>query len=867
MKLHGKRLAAFLVGLALMALGSLAVSGYGQWPRAVGEIEFFPYPTSGFGLTSDDVPARQGDRTLRLESRDTLVATFKSVLPSDDRVIIDVTAGKFRDMPGAFVGLHFGYLSASDADGDVVFDWSPPTVEKVGDGQAVLIVKGTSRPISGRLEVQASWAWCMDSRCRTKVEGKTTGPVVAISPPSEVTKQTATGFEVRSSSVDFSTVIDDNSAPSLTKQLGPSPAFWSNLASLWRQALLFVPWLIGFAWLRSRLRVFGATQDFPATVVSTHRAVLLAAVVTSAVLMLNWFQSTISPTVDRLRSDTGRSGAGTEWIPFNYPATVAAIVAVLALWVWRATPPGNPSPAKWSSLFKILVLLFGLAAVALLGYTALDHWEFVPPDDSRFLTSTESLVASSLGVILAAVGALAASFALGKGSGWARDGLCAASVIVTLGLASTVYSVNASMLSGILTLVILVMFVSALIWTILGTVLPGTWRQGAPRWWISVGVFLFALAFAVPPTVSVYSMFPVSPYDALDVSFAVEPFIRVGLIAGALVLLGWIARSGKEVRVWRPLAVGTIALLLLRPESVVAGVPVSFGVGLALTLSVLVRPRGSIVISSLQSEKDGVRRLLDELRAIRLKRELGLALRKRIRSGDLSSGDRDKIVETVTSALDAPASPPDGQRRHELLGQAGMPQAMQRALLATAVSGVAGVVFSLPLLAGTISGLDVRNSNTFEAILTSILSVRFPFYGFVFGYFLPYFRGHSGLAKAVRFFIVLGASESLAILLPYNPADDLRGAVTVLLVQLAALCAVLGVGADLMAIHTANEGVDSLADLYNMSRLALWSSGILASAATALVTAMLGAALAAAAESVLPPAPPPIIRPINGASQ
>ncbi|MDR6559826.1 hypothetical protein J2809_004209 [Arthrobacter pascens] len=50
--------------------------------------------------------------------------------------------------------------------------------------------------------------------------------------------------------------------------------------------------------------------------------------------------------------------------------------------------------------------------------------------------------------------------------------------------------------------------------------------------------------------------------------------------------------------------------------------------------------------------------------------------------------------------------------------------------------------------------------------------------------------------------------------------------------------------------------MEHLADLYNMSRLALWSSGVAASAATALVTGLLGAALTTTAEHLLPPAPP-----------
>lgn len=186
---------------------------------------------------------------------------------------------------------------------------------------------------------------------------------------------------------------------------------------------------------------------------------------------------------------------------------------------------------------------------------------------------------------------------------------------------------------------------------------------------------------------------------------------------------------------------------------------------------------------------------------------------------------------------------------------------MQRALMAAAVSTAIGALFSIPLLAQSLSDLDLRGSDASETFLTSILTFRFPFYGFVFGYFLPLFKGSSGLAKATRYFVVLGTSEAIAVLVPYNPSGDLRGALAVLLVQLAMMCGILGVGADLMAIRKANEGVERLADLYNMSRLALWSTGVAASAATALVTALLGAALAAATQSLLPPPPPPVVQP------
>lgn len=48
----------------------------------------------------------------------------------------------------------------------------------------------------------------------------------------------------------------------------------------------------------------------------------------------------------------------------------------------------------------------------------------------------------------------------------AIDGLCAASLILILALSSTVYSRNSAVISGILTLIVLVAFVNTLIWVI-----------------------------------------------------------------------------------------------------------------------------------------------------------------------------------------------------------------------------------------------------------------------------------------------------------------------------------------------------------------------------------------------------------------
>lgn len=105
-------------------------------------------------------------------------------------------------------------------------------------------------------------------------------------------------------------------------------------------------------------------------------------------------------------------------------------------------------------------------------------------------------------------------------------------------------------------------------------------------------------------------------------SFAAVPFLRLGLIAAAIGLLSIVAFHGQAEPFWRPVSIGAVALLALRPESNVVGIPLSFLVGLLLTATFLVRPTGDISYPSRRSAYNDVRRLVDELRAVRMGRDL-----------------------------------------------------------------------------------------------------------------------------------------------------------------------------------------------------------------------------------------------------
>lgn len=853
MKVPVKRVMAFIFSVIILSLSSLILSGYGSWPQSVAGLRLFPFPESS-AFDSDILRVSQGERSVSIQTGESLTLSFQLSTFSDDAVVSDVTAGRFRDFPEAFIGHYFGGLSAWDRGGGdfVRFRWTAPIVERTEGGRVVISARGESRTTNGRLELRAEWATCTNSPCQIDIEVAGSKRLVAVDPPYGISKQSDTTLELQSQS-SLSLTFDDGAPPELTKLVDLPPGIWLTLEGLWRPVLLFAPWIFAYWWFRSRAAEVGFSAARIQGAVGALRPLLLGAVVTSAVQAINWLQSSVQGSLSNLRSSLDPQALGSEWFPVGNPQTVAAVVGLLALWSWRARSESTPSP--WIGAGKALILLVGGAAVGLAGLFVMERMTSGEPRSAVWF------VAPSVGVVLAAIGAVIVSHALSSRSGWVKDGLCAAALVASIAFALGSFSVNASVLSGVLTLLVLVGFVSALICTIINTLNTQRVQRRRVRNWIRAAVVVFAAAFVIPSAVSFYALFPVSPYDAIRVAFAVEPFLRLGLIVAAIMLLRAVAFHGQAERFWRPVSIGAVALLALRPEGNVVGIPLSFLVGLLLTATFLVRPTGYISYPSRRSDHNDVRRLLDELRAIRMGRELRLALRKRVQSGDLQIEESDKIALTVSNVLDAPTSPPTPHQRHAALGWAGTREPMQRALMAAAVSTAIGALFSIPLLAQSLSDFDLRGSNASETFLTSILTFRFPFYGFVFGYFLPLFNGNSGLAKATRYFVVLGTAEAIAVLVPYNPEGDLRGALTVLLVQLAMMCGILGVGADLMAIRKANEGVERLADLYNMSRLALWSTGVAASAVTALITALLGAALTTATQSLLPPPPPPIVEP------
>ncbi|MDR6559827.1 hypothetical protein J2809_004210 [Arthrobacter pascens] len=514
-----------------------------------------------------------------MTANDSLVVAFELTTSDREAVVTEVTAGKFREVPVAFVVYYLGRVTVTDGrGGSVGLNWSAPTVRRAGS-QVTMAIEGRSSATDGPVQIRTVWMGCPDKDCATRVVASTSKKITAIDPPRGATEQTASSLELQSQSPGVTLTFEDGTAPEPFISWNLPAAVWSTLESLWRQTMLFGPWLIAALWYRSRTPA-AITLTPSSGIAEAFRHLLIAAIVIAGVMSVNLLQFAVPPLLEWFRS------IRLDWIPNGNPVSVPAIVALLALWTWRWQREPQAGSRTWSITWKFGILLLGLAAIVLAAY-----WLFVGagPGYAPGLPNSGWVVA---GAAFAVTGAIQVSLAMRRAREGTIDGLCAASLILILALSSTLYSRNSAVISGILTLIVLVAFVNTLIWVILTA--AGAQIEGRPRRWLQAGILLFSLTFAVAARIPSYTQFPVSPYDALTVSFNTEPFLRIGLILALVAVLRHLAQRSHPDAVWRMIAVASVALLLLRPEKMLVGIPISFLVAIVLTLHVLVEPQNEV---------------------------------------------------------------------------------------------------------------------------------------------------------------------------------------------------------------------------------------------------------------------------------
>lgn len=585
------------------------------------------------------------------------------------------------------------------------------------------------------------------------------------------------------------------------------------LTGLWRYAWQMLPWLLLFGYvLRLRARPAGGdlvALDRPQGALAR----LLWAALVSAVLVA-------LVGIDR---------------EYGSSSVLAAGPVVVGLWAWHAH--------RWvwqrASLVRTVTLVvLGAAGVVLL------------------LVAGRGLGEVGPGITLAVAGGVLAAVALEPRVASVPAGLAAASTLVALSLTQRSTAALDSWLSGSIALFLSMAFLVMLVWVAAIGTSSAMMDKARQTHWIRLLTVVAALALLWPDEPAPLASAPIRLQSYVtDFAAATPALVWFGLILVVVGLLWGVAERpppGPEIRALAIL----VSLALLLRSNVVVGLPWSFIVGALLIVGVLyVRPE-QVVQHRLWPPGDGrevarIQHLVQASANAQFARSLRAAARSRATSPDASLEEAEAYRQAYRDRVE-PTPPPSDDERDRALGWGAVPDPRKRAQRSMVAALLVGIPLSVPYLtavAAQLSSDNLTSVTTWGEIVTAFIFVlRFPLYGFVFGYFFPLIRGSTGLGKSLHLLAVLVVSEGITLLVPFGSTDAFLEAFSLRALGLVLLCLVLGIGADAWALRRAGAGLADLPDLYQVRRATLSISTVAVAALTTAATTLATLGVTSAAE-------------------
>lgn len=873
------RVAMAAVGLLFVSASSVVLSG---WLSLANALRDQPEPPIQEPWQRGDAYyAAEGDRTRSLilqEVNGVLSAEWRLVSRAEDPVVKAVAAGEASNAPQFFVSEVATILFDPAGTSSSMTDWSitPPTVQVEGV-KSTLQARARGTLLGSRAQILLGGS-C--SRCVVNVEVRSDKYLVSglaptqwpgaeskdLPPPAElsVTSREANTakFVIGTDPVVLTLTDATSGSPPTGYQTfdwGLKPWQWSDLQYVWRTLCFTAPWLMLLV--------------VPLPLLRGSRDKRNVGLMLSGLLLALYVTVAAGSVEDLLRRAANWITELTGERFFGYGGTVfAALLGVV--WAGATLSAVVQSPRMRTAVRGYLAVVALAASAVVAGAFAVGG-----PGSVRFAEESTNgyagpaMLASFLGCLLLVRALSVGSVGAGTQLLIAFAGAAAVGAMVTL--SSTGVTVTAWAV-GIAALVFDAVFVATLLTVPLTHVvrdyLNSTDRK---RWvhrlpWIWFLLFALCIWITFPQERSIYSLAPLSPSDVYRVAYATVGAAKVALFAGLLALLWNLSKGDQE---WkrpngRVLAVIIGSAMLLRPEVLFGNfLPVSFIVGLLLLNSVLV-PRdvpltgpgtvsedGSIAMAKPGKEPaDDVPRIARAGNRHRLLRELEQTLAKKAASGEMSLEDVDKEVaqfrEYARTSAEAGVADADPKLRLRAFGS-GHAGPWHRALIGAGVAAVAGLPGFLQALA-SLSQLENLEGAVpvLSASTTIILILRYPLYGLFFGYFLPWFRGDTAVVKSMYFFVVLGVSESIVLLLPYRQDQDVMGAFLSWVAQIFLICFALGVAFDYLVLRNAGLRIGALLDVHHTSRLVAFSSAVVASVATAAAAVLASSAIDIVAEKI-----------------
>lgn len=824
------RALVLVLGALVLLAGGLSLSAGAR--ERLGSVGLFPDDGAIHGISPSlngpkrtaDVKVDIGEQVvvtlnLHVQRRDRILGDGSLMLLGDEPYDLAIATGRFvlKDQSGRLIALLPAPVTVTGTDsGERELSQEYVSAKlHVADGPFTLtFISAASTPSQMHVEVTKSWN------------------ITAAFPGTLVASQAARALDIELSGsereLETFNVEITGSGTRIGTQTPPSIANnWIDTSGSGELFWLSTLWVVLVLWIASDRRKARLSNEQVPQIWSRFGSLVGALALFSLAQVLLWAQGLID------RSAGSEPPSDIE-VSFFWPLLAApvssAIVPLVIAWTWSLLfdrRDETQSRRRWP------VLIAGAALILAIGVTLFLLSLPVRYDigENEVLGSIAPLTVAGLSFL--AVGASAVIKTL-RGAHPFLGGIVVACVGGVFIAIASVFRISWLDMAGHVLAVIVVTAAFVALARRMFTIV-GAWGAGVSRW-IAISVAAIVIATTGPRVAR--SSEPIALNDANGMfSLFVDP-IRIAL---AVLLVVGLARAGDSLGVWTRRGLLFVGLILFFRPTTFAGLPLSVAVGGALfALVVLIRRDGATwATPEPRVISDGVLTYVKAVGMRRMDRDYADGLRKQVSAGDVKKSEltatKDEIAgyHYSASTVDAAA-----------MGYGGVPgDPLSRGAFGAAVATVVGLPFAVEPLSDLLSLADDANGPYLLAhAIAIIIGLRFPIYGFAFGFLFPMLRGQRGMTKALLTAAMLVISESLVILIPFVWNDATQGALLLRILQILSVFIALGFAFDLRSLKSASLGLDRVGDLYNINRFAVWASGILVAGAAAFGTSILSSA-------------------------
>ncbi|TFD82155.1 hypothetical protein [Cryobacterium psychrophilum] len=706
---------------------------------------------------------------INVAADDRVIVTVDLTVHADDAILRDDVLAWVRDYPMA-IGAATGYIELSGNSGYLELRPTPLIVTTATDqDQASLAFQWVSENLHEfRVPFVLTYRPPYSAEADVRFALEDQWDLTSARPRELIAAQTAKTADVVPIGGNLGESVSFNfTQAGALSDVQPPPSVAGNWLDrygfgslVWASGI----WILLYVWLfRSRRRGSPTPEHTPQP--WTQIGPLVAALgIFSLATLSDYLDRALSEWGDQLNAlDRPRDASQGEWLVAGFAqGNLSTVMLAAALpWIWSLLFPRRPSPRSSLKLptgITVALVIVGVASISLL---------LSLPVSRTMSPSTlfeQVLPLFAIGFAAVAVGGSLFSGALG-GAFSLLGGLaaaCLASAFIALTSIHNLFWTDVA--AHIVVVAVIAGALSALVASVMRIL---DVHNRALRRGLILATATVAIATTGPRIFS-----PDSPVGVNDAWGMTRVFIDPIIIALTVLLIGGTSGAGKDVGVWLRRGLVFVGVVLLFRTTTFIGLPISLLLGAVLAglLLVVKNVDERWFTPSDASIGSGVREFARTVGERRMNRDYADSLRKSIATGEVKAAELDATKSEIMKHHYA-----DHLTNAEAMSWGGTPRgALRRGAFGAVVATVAGLPFALGPLSYILSLADDANGPwVLTSGLASIIGLRFPIYGFAFGFLFPVIRGARGISKAVLTATVLLATESIVILIPFVWTSEL----------------------------------------------------------------------------------------------